>query len=431
MNSKYVKKILFLAANPKSTPPLRLTQEFQEIREGLQNPKRQEHFELEERFDVRPENLHQAFYDVRPQIVHFSGHGLGTEGDEQSVQGIRDISPLPESAIEPEGLVFENGLGQVNLVNTNTIAELFKCFADEVECVVLNACYSEKQAEAISQHIPYVIGMNRAVGDTAARTFAVSFYVALGEGKNIEKAFELARNMINLKGISEELRPVLFNTENSLSQGKIKDLQDYPPRERLQKIIKTPLSEKLLQNPRRIGYKKTRSLLVNFIGVCILSLLVLLPMLLSILFSIFPKLDALSSSILAAIIYVCFALFLYHLFGNTLELAYINFKKGKEFTKVYDVTIIPGFILERQQNEVIQHEKTVLEYLVFIFEDLQGNRYKINQEISKSQFIQINDTGFAYLRNSNELTGFMIDDFFRINSDKEYGNIWQLIAKIK
>jgi hypothetical protein len=267
MNSKYVKRILFLAANPKSTPPLRLTQEFQEIREGLQNPKRQEHFELEERFDVRPENLHQAFYDVRPQIVHFSGHGLGT--DEQSVQGMRDISPLPESANEPEGLVFEDDLGQVNLVNTKTIAELFKCFADEVECVVLNACYSAKQAEAIAQHIPYVIGMNRAVGDTAARAFAVSFYEALGQGKDIEKAFELARNMIDLKGISEELRPVLFNT----GKGKIKNLQDYSPRERLLKILTMPLSNKLLKNPKKIGYRNTKSLLVK-ISLGIFSLFV-------------------------------------------------------------------------------------------------------------------------------------------------------------
>jgi hypothetical protein len=429
MNSKYVKKILFLAANPKSTPPLGLTQEFQEIRKVLQNPRQQEHFELEERFDVRPKNLHRAFYDVHPQIVHFSGHGLGTEGDEQSVQGMRDISPLPESAIEPEGLVFEDGLGQVNLVNTNTIADLFKCFADEVECVVLNACYSAKQAEAIAQHIPYVIGMNRAVGDTAARAFAVSFYEALGQGKDIEKAFDIARNMINLRGISEKLRPVLFNTENSLSQGKIKNLQDYPPRERLQKILTTSLRNKLLKNPQKIGYRNTKSLLVEFGVLGIVSLFILLPILLFALFSIFPKLDALFSVVLAIIIHVCFALFLDHLFGNTLVLACNNLKRRKEYTKVYDITIIPGFISEKQQNEFIKHEKTVLEYLVFTFEDLQGNRYKINQEISKSQFIQINDTGFAYLRNSKKPTGFMIDDFIRINSSKEFEDTFNQLPK--
>jgi hypothetical protein len=139
----------------------------------------------------------------------------------------------------------------------------------------------------------------------------------------------------------------------------------------------------------------------------------------------------LPSLILIVIIYLCFSLFLYHLYRDKLVLAYNNLKKGKEYTKVYDVMIILGFILEKQQNEFIQYKKTVLEYLVFIFEDLQGNRHKINQEILKSQFIQINDTGFAYLRNSKKPSGFMIDDFIRINSSKEYEDIFQSITKVK
>jgi AAA-like domain/CHAT domain len=228
MNNKSVKKILFLAANPKNTETLGLTMEIEEIRKGLRSSKQRDYFKLEQRFNVRPENLQQAFYDVHPQIVHFSGHGLGTEGDKQSVQGMRDISALPESEAEPEGLVFEDSLGQVKLVNTKTIADLFECFADEVECVVLNACHSVKQAEAITQHIPYVIGMNRAVGDIAARVFAVGFYEALGDGRDIESAFKLACNQIALNKIPEELTPILkrrsdvlkFKKENLQGQGQ-------------------------------------------------------------------------------------------------------------------------------------------------------------------------------------------------------------------
>jgi hypothetical protein len=43
---------------------------------------------------------------------------------------------------------------------------------------VLNACYSEIQANAIVQHIDYVIGMSQAIGDTAAIKFAMGFYDA-------------------------------------------------------------------------------------------------------------------------------------------------------------------------------------------------------------------------------------------------------------
>ena len=46
--------------------------------------------------------------------------------------------------------------------------------------MILNACYSKKQAEAITQVIDCAIGMNDAIGDEAAITFAASFYRAIG-----------------------------------------------------------------------------------------------------------------------------------------------------------------------------------------------------------------------------------------------------------
>jgi len=53
-------------------------------------------------------------------------------------------------------------------VSTESLAKLFKLFQENVECVLLNACYSEAQAAAIHQHIDCVIGMNQAIGDKAA-----------------------------------------------------------------------------------------------------------------------------------------------------------------------------------------------------------------------------------------------------------------------
>ena len=73
--------------------------------------------------------------------------------------------------------------------------------------MVLNACYSEVQAEAISQHINHVIGMNRAIGDKAAINFAVAFYDALAAGEDVEFAFELGCSQ--LIGLKENQTPVL------------------------------------------------------------------------------------------------------------------------------------------------------------------------------------------------------------------------------
>ncbi|MBW4500547.1 MAG: TIR domain-containing protein [Scytonema hyalinum WJT4-NPBG1] len=180
-----IKKILVLAANPKNTTKLRLDEEVREIAEGLRRSKKSNQFVTESRWAVRPDDLRRSILDFEPQIVHFCGHGEANGG-----------------------LVLEDITGQAKPVKPEALAGLFELFA-QVECVLLNACYSEKQAEAIVQHIDYVIGMKQAIGDRAAIKFAVGFYDALGAGRTIEVAHKFGVNAIQLEGISEELTPTI------------------------------------------------------------------------------------------------------------------------------------------------------------------------------------------------------------------------------
>jgi len=180
-----VKKVLVLAANPLSTTRLRIDEEVREINAGLQRAKKRELFELEQRWAVRSNDLRQALLDVEPQIVHFCGHGSSS------------------------GLYLENSVGQPHIVSPEALAGLFKLCSSYVECVVLNACYSEDQAKAINQHIDYVIGMKQAIGDKAAIQFAIGFYDALGAGRQVEDAYEFGRNAIAFENMSEYLTPVL------------------------------------------------------------------------------------------------------------------------------------------------------------------------------------------------------------------------------
>src|SRR6185436_1153486 len=76
--------------------------------------------------------------------------------------------------------------------------------------VVLNACYTETQARAIAEHIECVVGMSRAVTDSAAIRFAAAFYQALAFGQSVKTAFELGRNAIGLANLSEEDTPKLL-----------------------------------------------------------------------------------------------------------------------------------------------------------------------------------------------------------------------------
>ena len=211
-----VKKILILSANPKGTTQLRLAEEVREIKGGLKRAKRRDQFVIESAEAVRYRDIHRAILDYEPQILHFSGHGIGSPGQEMEHDSSeRKLRPVPEYATESGGLVFEDETGHEKLVDTEAIAELFALFSNKLECVVLNACYSQVQAEAIAQHIPYVVGMNKAIGDKAAIEFAVGFYDALGADKDYVFAYKLGCNAVRMAGIQENLTPVLLPLKSS------------------------------------------------------------------------------------------------------------------------------------------------------------------------------------------------------------------------
>jgi len=187
--SSECKTILVLASSPTNEARLRLNKEVREIDEGLRRSHHREKLELQQRWAVRPDDLRRALLDFNPEIVHFCGHGSGEDG-----------------------LVLENDAGLAQLVPTEALANLFKRFATRgLECVVLNACYSEIQASAIAEHINYVVGMSSAMGDDAAIKFAIGFYDELGAGWSYEDAYNGGCDAIALQGIPEEHTPVFKN----------------------------------------------------------------------------------------------------------------------------------------------------------------------------------------------------------------------------
>ncbi|WP_439341805.1 CHAT domain-containing protein [Vacuolonema iberomarrocanum] len=195
----FTKTILILSANPRGTDPLRLDEEVREIEEGIQRSRYRDTFIIQHKTAVRPRDVQRAMLDFKPQIVHFCGHGTGDAG-----------------------LILEDESGKVKPVRGTALANLFELFSRQVECVLLNACYSEVQAKEIANHIPYVIGMNQSIGDRAAIEFATSFYDALGAGRTVEFAFKLGKNAMQLAGIAEDQTPVLLSGGSGQTPSKEK-----------------------------------------------------------------------------------------------------------------------------------------------------------------------------------------------------------------
>jgi hypothetical protein len=180
-------KVLFLAANPAGTQPLQLQEEIRQITAKVRAAEYRDSLELVSRWAVRPDDLLQALLEVKPHVVHFSGFG--------------------GSAAE---LILLDEQGNPKPVSKEALAHLFRILKDNVRVVVLNACDSCPQAEAIADTIDCTIGMNRPIGDEAAIVFAGSFYRALGFGRSVKEAFELGRAALLLEGIPEETTPELL-----------------------------------------------------------------------------------------------------------------------------------------------------------------------------------------------------------------------------
>jgi len=178
--------ILLISADPTNASRLRIGEELREIQEKLQLARLRDKFNLEQRMSVRPTDLSQALLDISPHIVHFSGHGTSSGS-----------------------LCFENKMGEIHPIPPNALSDLFEQFSSQVNCVILNACYSEIQAQAIAKHINHVIGMSQAISDDAAIAFGIGFYQALGGGRSIEEAYKLGCVQISLHGIPENLIPVI------------------------------------------------------------------------------------------------------------------------------------------------------------------------------------------------------------------------------
>ncbi|WP_017743899.1 CHAT domain-containing protein [Scytonema hofmannii] len=188
------RKVLLLSANPTGSSQLRLSEEMREIKEGLKRSTMRDQYLIVTAEAVRYTDIHRSLLDYEPHIIHFSGHG-----------------------VQEEGLVFEDELGQIKLVSAEALAELFQLFADQVECVVLNACYSEMQAHAIAKHIKYVIGMSLEIRDTDAIKFSIGFYDALWSGKTVDFAYKLGCSLMKIADFPANVAPTLITNSRTSS----------------------------------------------------------------------------------------------------------------------------------------------------------------------------------------------------------------------
>lgn len=183
------KRILLVAANPANTDSLQLPKEFRKIEECIERTKKSEFFDIKQIGATRIRDLRRTLNSYKPHIVHFSGHGVSS------------------------GILLEDESGHAQNTPAKTLADLINLTNKNIECVILNACYSQNSAEAISEHVPYSIGMNAPVGDLAAIEFAIGFYDGIANGDGYKKAYQFGENAFSQ---AENQTPRSFETSQKI-----------------------------------------------------------------------------------------------------------------------------------------------------------------------------------------------------------------------
>ncbi len=181
--------ILFLAANPRTSNRRQLAEECADIQRELKMSPHRDDFQFESRWAVSVDELMRHLNELAPTVIHFSGRG-GTAG-----------------------LMLEDERGRPQPVSARALTMMVGTTARNARVVVLNACYTAAQADALRAKVDCVVGMVGAISDEAARAFAIRLYGALANCRSVGNAVDQGVAALAAKQLQEEQLPCCVTRE--------------------------------------------------------------------------------------------------------------------------------------------------------------------------------------------------------------------------
>ena len=119
-------------------------------------------------FSASASEINNAISHYNPHIIHFCGHA----GE--------------------EGIVVHDKYKRTEmLIKANVLGEVFKSIKEDfpqIEIVLLNACFSQNSAIAISQNNLYTIGTSNEINSALAIPFAEGFYAQYANSKDVRQS---------------------------------------------------------------------------------------------------------------------------------------------------------------------------------------------------------------------------------------------------
>lgn len=172
--------VLYLTASPDPNEALRVDAEVRKVQQAIRSSIHRDKIVIEYRPAADIRSILDGLNDLRPRIVHFSGHsnasGLAMDNISVTVPGYVDL---------PFAL-----LGQA-----------LHATDDPPDVVVLNSCESSAAKDEILKSSKVLVSMRSVISDAAAVAFACQFYAAIASKQPVEKAFYQGK--LAISGISE------------------------------------------------------------------------------------------------------------------------------------------------------------------------------------------------------------------------------------
>jgi hypothetical protein len=198
-------KVLFLTANPpEDTEHIRANDEIREIAKMTkESNEAKRRLVVEFRLAVQPRDLVPELEEVRPTVVHFSGHG-DKEG----------------------GIILDDGQGRGTFVGFAALGNMFARYSGNgspLRCVVLNGCYTAEASPAINRVVDAVVGSRGEIADNSALEFARGFYTGLAKGESVGDAVERGKIEAGLTTPAPRMRgenPGVFDPELIVATAK-------------------------------------------------------------------------------------------------------------------------------------------------------------------------------------------------------------------
>jgi len=177
-------RVLYLTANPEKD--LRTEVEVRNVQQAIQAATHRDLIEIAYRPAATPEDLLNGLNDVRPHVIHISGHA-----------GEAALTFDNASVDTPEG----------REVTLDLLAKALGATADPPTLLVLNGCDTLDGAEVLLESVPVIIAMATDITDLAASLFAAKFYAAIASAQPIGAALRQGSVALEFAGTNEGSTP--------------------------------------------------------------------------------------------------------------------------------------------------------------------------------------------------------------------------------